>query len=53
MSRALLAALLIAAAVPLGSVPRRQYCLPDPVRTTPHGHFERVDRWQNDERTIA
>lgn len=53
MTRALVAlALLVPAAVP-GPPPPRQICLTAPPRTTPHRHFERIDKWQNDERTIA
>lgn len=52
MTRVLIAvALLVPAAAPVPAP--QQICVPAPRRTLPHGHFDRVDKWQNDERTVA
>jgi hypothetical protein len=32
---------------------RQQFCIPPPPRTTPRGLYERPDKWQPDQRTIA
>ena len=31
----------------------QQFCVPPPVRTTPRHNYERADKWQRDQRTIA
>ena len=47
---ALLLAPGLAAVRPAGP---QQFCVPPPVRTTPRQPYERFDKWQRDQRTIA
>ncbi len=50
-SLALLAGTTEPPLVPSGHVPA--LCLPPPQRTTPRQLYERADKWQHDQRTIA
>ena len=54
----LIAAVVLAIAPAIGGSAIRadaaqQFCVPPPVRTTPRQPYERVDKWQLDQRTIA
>ena len=53
MKLLIVAALLAAGAGAPWPSPTSNICLSPPVRTTPHGNYERADKWQNDQRTIA
>ena len=53
---AIVSAMLLAGSAPPtpdAAASAQTLCVPPPVRTTPRKPYERFDKWQRDQRTIA